>query len=186
MKYRTLSTKIEISELCFGTMRYADKDGTENQRSADGAKALEAAIERGVNFIHSSYEYQTRWLTGPVLKRNPKRHELHHIIKVNVPDWDEPRFSADSFRRQVEQALEELGTDHIAVVQHLQRGVARPQIMSAASDRHRLEQFAEQNPESFYGKAAGSALEHLHTDEESKNLRDRYFEKLIKQVEPAE
>jgi aryl-alcohol dehydrogenase-like predicted oxidoreductase len=124
-------------------MRYADKDGTENQRSANGARALETAIEKGVNFIHSSYEYKTRWLTGPVLKRNPRRHELHHIIKVNVPEFEEPRFNVDSFRRQIEQALEELGTERIEVVQHLQRGVPRSEMMTPATDKYRLEQFDE-------------------------------------------
>ena len=142
MNYRRLSgADYQISELCFGTMRYADTSGTEDEKSASGARALEVAIDRGVNFIHSSYEYRTRWLTGKVLKRHPKRRELHHIIKVNTPDWDDASFSADSFRRQVEEALVDLGTERIAVVQHLQRGVARPEIMSAASDAHRLEQF---------------------------------------------
>lgn len=142
MNYRRLSgTDYQISELCFGTMRYADKSGIEDERSRMGACALEEAIDRGVNFIHSSYEYRTRWLTGKVLKQHPKRHELHHIIKVNTPDWDDSAFSAASFRRQVEEALSDLGTERIAVVQHLQRGVPRPEIMSAASDVHRLEQF---------------------------------------------
>jgi aryl-alcohol dehydrogenase-like predicted oxidoreductase len=144
VNYRTLSgTDYPISELCFGTMRYADKSGAEDERSAAGARALEEAIDRGVNFIHSSYEYKTRWLTGTVLKGHPKRRELHHIIKVNTPDWDDSSFSAESFRRQVEEALLDLGTERIAVVQHLQRGVPRPDIMSAAGDSHRLEQFDE-------------------------------------------
>ena len=144
MNYRTLSsTGISVSELCFGTMRYADKDGIENEKSAAGRRALEEAIDRGVNFIHSSYEYRTRWLTGSVLKQHPKRSELHHIIKVNVPDWDEPRFSADSFRRQVETALTELSTERIAVVQHLQRGVSREEITGDHGTSHRLAQFDE-------------------------------------------
>ncbi len=144
MNYRKLSScEAGVSELCFGTMRYADKNGPENEKSAAGRSALEEAIERGVNFIHSSYEYQTRWLTGSVLKQHPRRSELHHIIKVNVPDWEEPRFSADSFRRQVEDALTELSTDRIAVVQHLQRGVPRKEITSDSGTNHRLAQFDE-------------------------------------------
>lgn len=144
MRYRKLASyNISVSELCFGTMRYADRNGPENETSAAGRRALEAAIDRGVNFIHSSYEYQTRWLTGSVLNQHPRRSELHHIIKVNVPDWDEPRFSAQSFRRQVEEALSELSAERIAVVQHLQRGVSRKEITSAAGTRHRLAQFDE-------------------------------------------
>ncbi len=144
MKYRTIQGVLEpVSELCFGTMRYADSEGREDQRSSTGARALEAAIEHGVNFIHSSYEYGTRWLTGRLLKAHRKRMSLQHIIKVNVPDWEEPRFSASAFRAQVETALAELGTEQIAVVQHLQRGVSRKQILNGEGDAHRLSQFDE-------------------------------------------
>ena len=144
MKYRKLRDfDVPVSELCFGTMRYADTDGTANEKSAAGARALETAIDRGVNFIHSSHEYGTRWLTGSVTKEHPRRTDLHHIIKVNNPDWGEPRFSRDSFRRQIENALRELSTERIAVVQHLQRGVTRKEIMTAVGDEHRLTQFDE-------------------------------------------
>lgn len=144
MQYRKLRDfDVPVSELCFGTMRYADSDGTANEKSAAGARALETAIDRGVNFIHSSHEYGTRWLTGSVTKEHPRRTDLHHIIKVNTPDWGEPRFSRDSFRRQIENALRELSTDRIAVVQHLQRGVTRKEIMAPSGDEHRLEQFDE-------------------------------------------
>lgn len=144
MERRQLSSyDSAVSELCFGTMRYAAKSGIPDEHSSAGARALEEAIERGVNFIHSSYEYQTRWLTGEVLKNHPKRNELHHIIKVNVPDWEEPRFDARKFRTQVETALQELGAERIAVVQHLQRGTARSDITTESADIHRLEQFEE-------------------------------------------
>lgn len=116
------NTDLMVSPLCFGTMRYASKSGIEDESSANGRRALEEAIERGVNFIHSSYEYGTRWLTGSVLERHPKRHELLHVIKVNTPDWGQEAFDKDAFRQQVEQALRELHTDRIAVIQHLQRG----------------------------------------------------------------
>ena len=148
MKYRSLNGLAEpVSELCFGTMRYARKDGVEDSRSAAGTVALEKAIERGVNFIHSSYEYETRWLTGRLLKAHRKRADMHHIIKVNVPDWEEPRFSRNSFRRQVESALIELGAERIAVVQHLQRGVSRKEIMTDTGNQHRLAQFDEVSSE---------------------------------------
>lgn len=123
MKLRRFgNTDLMVSPLCFGTMRYASKSGIEDAVSANGRRALEEAIERGVNFIHSSYEYGTRWLTGSVLERHPQRKELLHIIKVNTPDWGQPAFDKAVFRQQVEQALRELHTDRIAVVQHLQRG----------------------------------------------------------------
>jgi aryl-alcohol dehydrogenase-like predicted oxidoreductase len=142
MRYRQLTgSNIEVSELCFGTMRYASKSGDLDEVGKAGRRALEEAIDRGVNFVHSSYEYGTRWLTGQTLEKHPRRRELHHIIKVNVPDWDEPQFSSEAFRDQVETALRELHADRIAVVQHLQRGVPRPEITSAASTAHRLAEF---------------------------------------------
>lgn len=122
MKYRHYgATDLSVSEICFGTMRYAAQD-TDDAQNVLGANALREAIDAGVNFIHSSFEYGTRWLTGDVLAKHPKRHELHHIIKVNVPDWAEPIFDRTVFRAQVEGALRELNVDRIAIVQHLHRG----------------------------------------------------------------
>jgi aryl-alcohol dehydrogenase-like predicted oxidoreductase len=123
MQYRPLgTTDLHVSELCFGTMRYASKSGELDEAGKAGRRALEEAIDAGVNFIHSSYEYRTRWLTEQTLASHPKRHELHHIIKVNVPDWDEERFDEEKFREQIHTALKELHTDRIAVIQHLHRG----------------------------------------------------------------
>ena len=123
MNYRRFGdTDLEVSEICFGPMRFAAKEPGSDPRSSAGQGALERALERGVNFIHSSYEYGTRWSLGSVLKEHPKRHELHHIIKVPVPDFDDDgRFDAAKFRLRIEEALAELHTDRIAVVQHLQR-----------------------------------------------------------------
>jgi hypothetical protein len=60
-----------------------------------------------------------------VLKNHPKRHDLHHIIKVPDPDFDDGgKFDAPKFRLRVEEALRDLHTEHIDVLQHLQR--ARP------------------------------------------------------------
>ena len=143
MNYRKLgNTDLLVSELCFGTMRYAARTGIEDDASANGRRALEEAIERGVNFIHSSYEYGTRWLTGSVLQKHPKRHELLHIIKVNVPEWGQPAFDKAEFRRQVEEALGELHTERIAVVQNLHRGtLARELGYCAEGEPQRLSEF---------------------------------------------
>ena len=116
------NTDLEVSPICFGPMRFAAKDGTDDDRSRAGRMALERALERGVNFVHSSYEYGTRWSVGRVLAGHPRRHEVHHVIKVPVPDFDDGgRFDAAKFRLRVEEALVELHTDRIAVIQHLQR-----------------------------------------------------------------
>ncbi|MCZ6680677.1 MAG: aldo/keto reductase [Candidatus Poribacteria bacterium] len=115
-------TDLHVSEICFGPMRFSAKAPGDDDQSRTGKRALERALERGVNFIHSSYEYGTRWAVGQVLKDHPQRHNLHHIIKVPVPDFDDGGvFDATQFRRRVEQALRDLHTDHIDVIQHLQR-----------------------------------------------------------------
>ena len=125
-------TDLLVSPICFGPMRFAAKDGTDDDASRAGRHALEHALERGVNFVHSSYEYRTRWSMAKVLARHPRRHDIHHVIKVPVPDFDdEGRFDAGKFRRRVEEALTDLHTDRIAVLQHLQR--AQPN-----SDEQRL------------------------------------------------
>ena len=126
MNYRKFgSTDLEVSEICFGPMRFAAKEAGDDDKSQAGRSALEHAIDRGVNFIHSSYEYGTRWSMSRVLKDHPKRHDLHHIIKVPVPDFDDGGiFDAAKFRLRVEEALRDLHTDRIDVLQHLQR--ARP------------------------------------------------------------
>ena len=123
MEYRRFgSTDLEVSPICFGPMRFAAKGGADDERSRAGRLALERALERGVNFVHSSYEYGTRWSVGKVLAGHPRRHEIHHVIKVPVPDFDDGgRFDAAKFRLRVEEALAELHTDRIAVIQHLQR-----------------------------------------------------------------
>lgn len=126
MKYRTLgSTELDMSEICFGTWRYASPTGNADEQSEAGARALRRGLDAGINCIHSSHEYGTRWLTGEVLQDHPRRSELHHIIKVNEPDFGEEEFDRARYRAQIERALSELHTDRIAVVQHLQRGSAQ-------------------------------------------------------------
>ena len=69
MHYRKFgNTDLEVSEICFGPMRFAATEQGEDELSATGKRAL----ERGVNFIHSSYEYGTRWAVGQVLKNHPQ------------------------------------------------------------------------------------------------------------------
>jgi aryl-alcohol dehydrogenase-like predicted oxidoreductase len=123
MNYRRFGkTDLVVSEICFGPMRFSAKTPSTDVASQTGQKALARALERGVNFIHSSYEYGTRWAIGEVLKDHPKRHELHHIIKVPVPGFkDGDRFDPAAFRRIIEEALQDLHTDCIDVVQHLLR-----------------------------------------------------------------
>lgn len=145
MRYRTFgATDLEVSEICYGTMRYASKDGKRDERAADATRALQEAVDAGINFFHSSHEYGTRWLTGEVLGAHPKRHELHHIIKVNVPDWGDQKFDASTFRGNIEDALRELKVERIAVVQHLHRGTLPRELgYCAEGEPKRLSEFDE-------------------------------------------
>ena len=126
MRYRKFgSSDLEVSEICFGPMRFTAKEPTQDEASVAGQRALSRALDRGVNFIHSSHGYGTSWAIREVLRNHPKRHEVHHIIKVGVPDFDDGgRFDAAKFRLLIEESLEDLGAERIAVVQHLHR--ARP------------------------------------------------------------
>lgn len=123
MEYRRFGdTDLEVSVICLGPMRFSAKEPGNDEKSREGQRALERALEHGVNFIHSSYEYGTRWAMERVLRDHPKRGDLHHIIKVPVPDWEDGgEFDPAKFRMRIEEALRDLHTERIAVVQHLQR-----------------------------------------------------------------
>ena len=126
MQYRTIpATGVQLSEVCYGSMRFMPVDATDEDRRA-AYRSFDAALERGVNVAHSSYQYVTRPAFSEMLSTHPKRSEIHHIAKIMTPEYEEPAFDPKEFRRQVEDALEALHTDHIAVIQHLQRGPNTP------------------------------------------------------------
>jgi len=138
MQYRRFgTTDTTLSEVTFGAMRFVAGSHTDND-PATGKRALEEALAHGVTTIHSSYEYRTRWAVGEVLAKHPKRHEVQHIIKAPVPDYDDAGFDAAKFRKLVEDALGELGAERIAIVQHLQRGVDKDIIYDERGDPARI------------------------------------------------
>ena len=103
-------------------MRAAAREPGDDEKSKAGELALRKALDAGVNFIHSSYEYGTRWMMARVLADHPRRSELHHVIKVPVPDFkDGDRFHPGTFRLRVEEALADLHTDRIDVLQWMWR-----------------------------------------------------------------
>ena len=156
MRYRNFgATDIELSELCFGAMRFTGTAGhvarpggisqaeieAQNQR---GRRALEAALDSGINCIHSSDDYGTRWMLREVLESHPKRDEIHHIVKLTSPDYQEEGFDPAHFRRSIENDLRELHAERIALVQHLQRGpqVSKEDAYSVAGDARRIDGLA--------------------------------------------
>lgn len=108
-------TDLKVSVVSSGPMRLA-----QNPDDADlqvHKRAMRAAIDRGINFMHSSYEYGVRWMMHEVLSNHPHRHDLHHVIKAPVPDWDDEDYDAMKFERIIDDALRDLCTDRIAIVQ---------------------------------------------------------------------
>ena len=54
MHYRKFgNTELEVSEICFGPMRFSAKEEGDDDTSLAGQRALEHAIDRGINFILS-------------------------------------------------------------------------------------------------------------------------------------
>lgn len=123
MKYRRLGgTDLDVSVICMGPMRAAANGPGNDEKSKTGERAFRMALDMGVNFIHSSYEYGTRWMLNRVLKDHPKRSELHHVIKLPVPDFqDKDVFSPSKFRMRIEEALRELCAERIDVLQYMVR-----------------------------------------------------------------
>jgi aryl-alcohol dehydrogenase-like predicted oxidoreductase len=149
VQYRRFgNSDLEVSEIAFGTLRFVRGYKTQNDEQT-GKRALRAAIDGGVNTIHSSTEYRTRWALTDVLRDHPKRHELHHIIKVETPDYLDSAFDPATFRKKVEDALRELHAERIAVVQHLQRGpnVEEASVHDGSGDPRRIAALATIGPE---------------------------------------
>lgn len=133
-KRRLAGTDLDVSVICYGPMRTAK--GPDDPDLAMHKRAMSAAIDRGVNLIHSSYEYGVRWMMHDVLKDHPARHDLLHVIKAPVPDWDDPDFDADKLEHRIDEALADLCTDRIALVQWMWR--CRPN-----TEENRLPRLAE-------------------------------------------
>lgn len=118
-KRRLDGTDLDMSVICYGPMRVAqDRDDPD---LPEHMRAMRAAIDRGVNTIHSSYEYGVRWMMHDVLKDHPQRHDLLHVIKAPVPDWDDADFDPDKLEQRVDEALRDLCAERIALVQWMWR-----------------------------------------------------------------
>src|SRR3954463_13458498 len=105
MDYRRLAgTDIDLSVLCFGPTRTAAAAPGDDPRTRDGIKAFSAVLDSGINCIHSSYEYRlgSMAMMSSILKDHPKRHDIHHIVKVPTPDFeDNDTFSEARSRQRV-------------------------------------------------------------------------------------
>lgn len=145
MRYRRFgATGLELSEITFGALRFVDGAQARNDEAL-GRRALLDALDAGVNTIHSSYEYGTRWALQKILASHRAAPDLNHVIKVASPDYDDPGFSDAQFRERIETALRELNAGRIAIVQHLQRGVPKDVIYDERGDPDRIARMAQTN-----------------------------------------
>jgi aryl-alcohol dehydrogenase-like predicted oxidoreductase len=75
MKYRTMGkTGYKVSEIGFGTLQFGGLWAA--QSDEDSIKALNAAIEKGVNFVDTAGEYgngKSERIIGKVIKGMGKR-----------------------------------------------------------------------------------------------------------------
>jgi aryl-alcohol dehydrogenase-like predicted oxidoreductase len=113
MKYRAFGP-LSVSEVVFGAMRYmrAPKGAQPDARAAEAA--LNEALDRGVNVVHSSYEYGSQEATGKFLAGRKDRDRLLHMVKTHK---DAVGWTGEQFGRWIEEQLRLLHTERIAILQ---------------------------------------------------------------------
>ena len=113
MNYRRLGgSNLRVSALCLGTMMFADQTD-----AREAASILDAARERGVNFVDTADVYSRgacEQLLGPLLAADRDRWVL--ASKVGNPMSSRPNENGLSRKwiiQGVEASLERLGTDYL-------------------------------------------------------------------------
>src|SRR5690242_2716468 len=104
MKYRQLGA-LNVSELFFGTMRYLRGPGGAAADMKVAEATLDAALDAGINVIHSSFEYDAQEQTGEFLRGRRERNDLLHMIKCPT-EADE--LTTTGFARWLDQQLSTL------------------------------------------------------------------------------
>lgn len=120
MRYTELGkTGMKVSHLCFGASSLGSVFRTTNEE--ESCKAVEAAIDGGINFIDvSPYygHYKAETVLGKALKRIP-RDKYYLSTKVGrygkdgVNTWD---YSGKRATESVYESMERLGIDHIDLI----------------------------------------------------------------------
>lgn len=113
MKHRTLGkSPLRVSELCLGTMMFADQTALPEARSI-----IDHALEQGVNFIDTADVYsrgQSEAMVGQLIAA--RRQEWVLATKVGNKMSDRPNevgYSRAWVQRECEASLQRLGTDVI-------------------------------------------------------------------------
>lgn len=110
---------MKISHLCFGASSLGSV--FRSTKEAESIKAVEAAIEGGINFIDvSPYygHYKAETVLGKALKRIPREKyylstKVGRYGKDGVNTWD---YSAKRATESVQESMERLGIDHIDLI----------------------------------------------------------------------
>jgi aryl-alcohol dehydrogenase-like predicted oxidoreductase len=115
MRYRPLGkSPLQVSELCLGTMMFADQTDLAEARSI-----VAHAREHGVNFIDTADVYSTggsETMLGAVLEGS--RHDWVLATKVGNKMSERPNeshYSRAWVLRECETSLRRLGTDHVDI-----------------------------------------------------------------------
>ena len=166
MRYRNLhNTDLSLSELGLGTWTFTTGWwGT--YTDADARRIIDAAIGYGINYIDTADAYgngRGETILAPVLKEhrdlivgtkfgydfynNPERPRGQR----ELPQDMSPKF----IRFALEQSLQRLGTDHVAIYQP-----HNPRVATLLTDQHweTLERLREEGKIRSYGPSLGPAI----------------------------
>jgi aryl-alcohol dehydrogenase-like predicted oxidoreductase len=119
MRYRTLGgTGIEVSAYCLGTMMFGEVGNSDHD---DCARILDAALDRGINFVDTADMYsagESEVIVGKALR--VRRDEVVLATKGHFVMGEGPNRSGNSRRwltRALEDSLRRLQTDWIDLYQ---------------------------------------------------------------------
>ncbi|EFW91578.1 oxidoreductase [Haladaptatus paucihalophilus DX253] len=128
MEYRTLgSTGTKVSELCFGTWRFAmESDGTVETDRETAHDLLDTAWENGINFIDTANVYGSpngtseEWIGDWLADHDREDFVIASKVYFPFDGWGEPGpndsgLSRKHIRAQIEGTLDRLGTDYLDV-----------------------------------------------------------------------
>jgi aryl-alcohol dehydrogenase-like predicted oxidoreductase len=108
--YRTLGhTGEKVSCLGMGGYHLGKKEVTEG----DAIKLVHAGVERGINFLDNSWDYNkgvSEIRVGKAVKEGNLRNKVFMMTKNDGR-------TADEFNKQLEESLKRLQTDHLDLVQ---------------------------------------------------------------------
>ncbi len=143
MEYTRLGrTGCEVSRICLGTMNFGNVTS-----EADGFRVMDRALELGINFFDTAnmYGWEPRGLTEQIIGRwlaqgGGRRERIVLATKVYGTMGEGPNrgsgLSAYKIRRELEESLRRLQTDHVDLYQmhHIDRRVGWEELWGVFED----------------------------------------------------